>query len=92
MPRALPKPPLPALNPREGGPTIAPPTRLSPADEGHHGRVAYNVFNLRLTERQFAELKALRDRTGITIQAHIRRAIFDYVHQLRQEQPNLFED
>ena len=70
--------------------TIAPPTRRSPRNEGHHGRVAYSVFNLRLTERQFETLKSLRDRTGITIQAHIRRAILDYLHQLGQEQPDLF--
>lgn len=72
--------------------TIAPVTRRSPNNEGHHGRVAYSVFNLRLTERQFAELKHLRDRTGITIQAHIRRAILDYTHQLQLEQPHLFRD
>lgn len=81
---------LAAPIPRDGGPTIAPPTRRSPRREGHHGRVAYNVFNMRLTERQVDELKVLRDKTGITVQAHIRRAIIDYLHQLKREQPQLF--
>lgn len=76
--------------PREGGPTIAPATKRSPKREGHHGRVAYNVFNMRLTERQVVDLKRLRDKTGITVQAHIRRAIIDYLHQLQREQPGLF--
>lgn len=83
--------PLPVLDPAHGGAVIAPPTRVTDPAEGHHGRVAYNVFNMRLTERMFIELKQLRDRTGITVQAHIRRAILDYLHQLRREQPELFE-
>jgi hypothetical protein len=78
--------------PRDGGVTIAPPTRKSDRKEGHHGRVAYNIFNLRLTETQFDALRDLRDRTGITIQAHIRRAVLDYLHQLRIENPLLFRD
>lgn len=80
------------LNPSEGGLTIAPPTRRSNKREGHHGRVAYNVFNMRLTEHQVVELKMLRDKTGITVQAHIRRAILDYIHQLKVENPHLFEE
>lgn len=73
-------------------PTIAPKTALSNEAEGHHGRIAFNVFNLRLTQKQFDDLKRLRDKTAITMQAHIRRALMDYLHQLRREQPELFED
>jgi hypothetical protein len=85
MPKALNAP-----IPRDGGPTIAPKTRRSRADEGHHGRVAYNVLNMRLTEAQVKELGQLRDVTGITVQAHIRRAVLDYLYHLRLDRPDLF--
>ena len=71
---------------------VAPPTLASAPGEGHYGRVSLSVFNLRLTEKQFAELRFLRDQTGITIQAHIRRAILDYLHQLKLERPELWGD
>lgn len=87
-----PNPPIYAPPPREGGATIAPPTTHSNAAEGHHGRIAYNVFNMRLTDGQFSALKRLRDRTGITMQAHIRRAIMDYLHHLKSEHPDLFQE
>jgi hypothetical protein len=89
----MPKPaqaPIPAPIPRDGGLTIAPKTdRSNPADP-HHGKLAYNIFNMRLTEHQVAELKSLRDATGITVQAHIRRAVMDYLFQLKRERPELF--
>ena len=47
---------------------------------------------MRLTETQFDKLKKLRDRTGITIQAHIRRAILDYFHNMQHDHPDLFVD
>jgi len=80
------------MNDPAEAPVIAPKTSLSSATEGHHGRIAFNVFNLRLTQKQFDDLKRLRDRTAITMQAHIRRAVMDYLHQLRTEQPELFRD
>jgi len=83
--------PLRAPNPREGGPTIAPRTERSNSSEGHHGKLAYNIFNMRLTNAQVKELQALRDNTGITVQAHIRRAVLDYLFQLRKERPELFQ-
>lgn len=81
---------VPAPDPKKGGPTMAPAIRKSPVgDDGPYGRVAYGVLNMRLTEDQFADLRVLRDRTGITIQAHIRRAVLDYIHAVRKEQPEL---
>ena len=79
------------MNAQPPVPTIAPATgRTNPAEK-HYGRVAYNVFNMRLTEKQYADLQKLRDATGIPIQSHIRRAILDYLYQLRREQPELFK-
>lgn len=83
---------------QSGGKFLAAPTRHSDPNEAPRAKpterptkkIAYNVFNLRMTQEQYDTLNDLRKRTGVSIQAHARRAIADYLFELRQTDPGLF--
>lgn len=81
---------VPAKAPKYGGRTIAPPTDNSPAVEPP-AKLAHSVLNLRLTQEQELGLKTIRDRTGLTLQAQVRRAVTDYINLVRSKRPDLFQ-
>lgn len=95
---ADPRPPLQALTTQAGGEFFAPPTsRSNPAEKPRPrpkdhplDRISSSIYNMRLTDGMHAELRTLKARTGITVQAHVRRAILDYLHEMRTKHPEYF--
>lgn len=43
-----------------------------------------NRQHVHLTDRQLAALRALANRTGLSVAEHIRRAVDDYLRQQRE--------
>jgi hypothetical protein len=87
-----------ALITQAGGDFFAPKTERSNPDETprprpHEGpveKISSSIYNMRLTEAMHTDLRRLKASTGITVQAHVRRAILDYLHEMKTKHPDYF--
>lgn len=94
-PRVRPKGAPTALITQAGGEFFAPKTARSDPKEKPRPRpkdhpvdkIDSSIYNMRLTIGMHDDLRRLKNATGITVQAHVRRAILDYVHEMRTKHP-----
>jgi len=85
----------PALITQAGGEFFAPRTRRSDPKEKPRprpkdrpvDRIDSSIYNMRLTQGMHNDLRRLKISTGITVQAHVRRAILDYIYEMRTHHP-----
>lgn len=92
IPWAPPEEAIPARSPVMGGERIAPPISTSPGREDVGYTSKSKVLPYRPTEEQFDQLSRLRYYSGYTVQAHLRRAVHDYLTRLVEEHPEYFEE
>ena len=84
-----------ALITQAGGEFFAPKTARSdprekprPRPKDHPiDKIDSSIYNMRLTMGMHNDLRHLKHSTGITVQAHVRRAILDYLHEMRTKHP-----